>query len=57
LGLIHYRIEIEISEGHGCEVHKAGDRYRYPEDIGSLCGVVVKITRRKLDEPMEVGWA
>lgn len=106
MGLIHYRIEIEISEGHGCEVHKAGDRYRYPEDIGSLCpwlldsvnsmvrvlqfggtlpwtyhgtrfekrrdeegvtmeyvrcpdptssGVVVKITRRKLDEPMEVG--
>ncbi len=29
-------IEIEIYEG-SCVVHQTGERYSYPEDIGSIC--------------------
>ena len=107
MGRINYHIELEIFEGNGCEVHRVGERFKYPEDIGQVCpwlldsinsmvrvlqfggslpwkyqgtlyekevdtegvttdfvrcpdptqsGVVIKITRRKLVEPREVGW-
>ena len=108
MGGLNYKIEIEIFKGKGCDHHRPGEKYRYPEDIGNLCpwlldsihsmirvmqfggslpwtykgtdyekqiepegitteyvrcpdptdaGVVVKITREKLDSPIEVGWA
>lgn len=108
MGMIDYAIELDIFEGQGCDVHTAGQKFKYPEDMGRLCpwlsdsintmvrvlqfggtlpwkyngtpyekemdpegattefvrcpdptsaGVVVKITRRKLDMPKEVGWA
>ncbi len=109
MGKINYVIELEIFEAGGCEVHRVGEKFRYPEDMGKICpwlldsinsvvrvlqfggtlpwryerntpyekeidpegittefvrcpdptssSVVVKITRRKLDEPKEVGWA
>lgn len=107
MGKINYVVELEIFQGNGCEVHKVGERFKYPEDIGRICpwlldsinsmvrvlqfggslpwkysgtpfekeidpdgittefvrcpdptssGVVVKITRRKLDESRDVGW-
>lgn len=108
MGRINYDIEIEIFQGEGCDVHKPGEKFRYPDDIGRICpwlldsinsmvrvlqfggtlpwkytgtpyekeidptgattefircpdptpaGVVVKITRRKLHQSREVGWA
>lgn len=107
MGKINYEIEIEIYEGKKCDLHRLGERFKYPEDVGKLCpwlldsvnsmvrtlqfggtlpwkysgtpfeksknsdaetveyvrcpdptdaGVIVKITRRKLNEPKEVGW-
>jgi uncharacterized repeat protein (TIGR04076 family) len=108
VGRIEYEIEIEIFKGTGCDHHRIGDKYRYPEGIGQICpwlmdsinsmirviqfggtlpwkyedteyekvidqngittefircpdptdaGLVAKITRKKLDEPKEVGWS
>lgn len=108
MGKINFEIEIEIFRGDGCDHHRIGDKYRYPEDIGHICpwlmdsinsmirvlqfggtlpwkykdteyekmidhngittefircpdptdaGVVAKITRKKLNEPKEVGWS
>ncbi len=108
MGQIDYSLEIEIFKGEGCDHHRLGDIFRYPEDIGNICpwlldsihsmirvlqfggslpwkytgtefekamdkegvttefvrcpdptaaGVVVKITRKKLTAPKEVGWA
>ena len=108
MGEVSHEIEIEIFKGEGCDHHRLGEKYRYPEDVGNLCpwlldsihsmarvlqfggmlpwkyknteyekeldpdgittefircpdptdaGVVAKITRRKLTEPKEVGWA
>ena len=108
MGEVNHEIEIEIFKGEGCDHHRLGEKYRYPEDVGNLCpwlldsihsmarvlqfggmlpwkyknteyekeldpdgittefircpdptdaGVVAKITRRKLTEPKEVGWA
>ena len=107
MGKISYSIELEIYEGDGCDFHKKGEKYTYPEDMGRMCpwlsdsvggmvrvlqfggtlpwtyagtsyekqigeesatefvrcpdptsaGVVVKITRRKLEKPVDVGWA
>jgi len=37
MGTINYEIEIEIFKGEGCEHHRKGDKYRYPEDIGHIC--------------------
>jgi len=108
VGKIDYKIEIEIYKGKGCDHHRIGEKYKYPEDIGKLCpwlldsvnsmvrvlqfggslpwkykdteyekainpdgittefircpdptdaGVVVKLTRKKLVAPKEVGWS
>ena len=108
VGKIDYKIEIEIYKGKGCDHHRIGEKYKYPEDIGRLCpwlldsvnsmvrvlqfggslpwkykdteyekainpdgittefircpdptdaGVVVKLTRKKLVAPKEVGWS
>lgn len=107
MGKIDYIITLEIFES-SCDLHKVGEKFRYPEDIGRLCpwlldsvssmakvlqfggtlpwkysgtlyekeispetvttefvrcpdptsaGVVVKITRTKLEHPREVGWS
>ena len=32
-----YDIEIEIIESEGCERHKAGEKFKYPEDKGKIC--------------------
>lgn len=37
MGKINYEIEIEIFKGKGCDHHRLGEKYRYPEDIGNLC--------------------
>ncbi len=37
MGKLYYSIEIEIFEGGGCEVHRAGQKFKYPEDIGEIC--------------------
>lgn len=37
MGQVHYEIEIEIYKGKGCDLHRVGQKYRYPEDIGNLC--------------------
>jgi hypothetical protein len=50
VGKINYEIEIEIYKGKGCDHHRIGEIYRYPEDIGVE-------TRRKLRAPKEVGWS
>jgi len=34
-------IELEIIES-GCERHKVGDKYKYPEDIGNMCTWLVE---------------
>jgi uncharacterized repeat protein (TIGR04076 family) len=108
MGKLYYGITLEIFEGGGCEIHKVGQKFNYPDDTGKLCpwlldslnsmvrvlqfggtlpwayrgtpyekgidprgaatefvrcpdptssGVVVKITRIRLDESKEVGWA
>ena len=108
MGSIRHAIEIEIFRGSGCDYHRPGDTFKYPEDVGKLCpwlldsissmvrvlqfggtlpwkyvgtefekhldvdgvttefvrcpdptdaGVVVKIARRKLEAPRDVGWA
>ena len=107
MGKLFYSVEIEIYEGKKCEIHKEGQKFKYPEDTGKMCpwlmdsingmvrvlqfggtlpwkykgtqyekeidfqgvttefvrcpdptstGVVVKITRSILSEPLEVGW-
>jgi uncharacterized repeat protein (TIGR04076 family) len=35
-GVIMRDIELEIFES-GCELHKAGEKFRYPEDRGKMC--------------------
>ncbi len=37
MGKINYEIEIEIFKGEGCDHHRLGEKYRYPEDAGKLC--------------------
>jgi len=37
MGNIHYEIEIEIIKGEGCDHHRLGDTFRYPDDIGDIC--------------------
>ena len=37
MGKINYQIEIEIFDGKGCDSHKVGEKYMYPEDIGKIC--------------------
>jgi uncharacterized repeat protein (TIGR04076 family) len=37
VGKINYEIEIEIFKGKGCDYHRIGEKYKYPEDIGKLC--------------------
>jgi uncharacterized repeat protein (TIGR04076 family) len=37
MGKIDFDIEIEIFKGKGCDHHRIGETYRYPEDIGNLC--------------------
>lgn len=108
MGEIRYDIQIEVVEGEQCAMHRVGQVFNYPDDVGKLCpwlldsvngmarvllfggvlpwkyagtiyskeandsevatefvrcpdptsqGVVVKITRRLLRAPKEVGWA
>ncbi len=37
MGKINYEIELEIYEGKGCEIHKPGQRFKYPEETGKMC--------------------
>jgi uncharacterized repeat protein (TIGR04076 family) len=37
MGKINYDIKLEIYEGKDCEVHKAGQIFKYPEDAGKIC--------------------
>ncbi|MCP4107650.1 MAG: TIGR04076 family protein [Desulfobacteraceae bacterium] len=37
MGKIDYEIELEIYEGKGCEVHKKGEKFKYPEETGKIC--------------------
>jgi len=37
MGKINYQIEIEIFDMKGCDAHKLGEKYKYPEDIGKIC--------------------
>ena len=37
MGKIDYTIELEVYEGTGCDLHQAGERFQYPEDMGRLC--------------------
>lgn len=37
MGNIHYEIKIEIVGGEGCDHHRPGDTFKYPDDIGSIC--------------------
>ena len=37
MGKINYSIELEIYESGGCEVHEAGQKFNYPEDVGKIC--------------------
>jgi len=37
VGKINYEIEIEIYKGEGCDHHRVGETFRYPDDIGKLC--------------------
>jgi uncharacterized repeat protein (TIGR04076 family) len=108
VGKVNYEIEIEIFRGKGCDYHRIGEKFRYPEDTGKLCpwlldsinsmvrvlqfggslpwkyknteyektisqegittefvrcpdptdaGLVVRLTRKKLEAPKEVGWS
>jgi uncharacterized repeat protein (TIGR04076 family) len=108
VGIVNYEIDVEIFEANGCDHHRIGEKYKYPDEIGKLCpwlldsinsmvrvlqfggslpwqykdteyakkldsdgittefircpdptdaGVVVKIIRKKLMSPKEVGWS
>jgi uncharacterized repeat protein (TIGR04076 family) len=37
VGRINYEIEIEIVKGKGCDHHRVGETYQYPEEIGNVC--------------------
>jgi uncharacterized repeat protein (TIGR04076 family) len=37
MGDINFQIEIEIYQGKGCDHHRLGETFRYPEDIGNIC--------------------
>ena len=37
MGQINYEIQIEIFEGEGCEHHRPGEKFRYPQEIGNIC--------------------
>ena len=37
MGTTNYEIEIEIFEGAGCDQHRLGQKFKYPEDIGNIC--------------------
>jgi len=37
MGKINYQIEIEIFDGKGCDSHKVGETFQYPEDTGKIC--------------------
>ncbi len=37
MGKINFEIEIVIFKGKGCDHHRIGETYRYPEEIGNLC--------------------
>lgn len=37
MGKVNYSIEIEIFQIDGCEAHRVGERFKYPDDIGLLC--------------------
>ena len=37
MGKINYEIEIEIFKGEGCDNHRLGEKFRYPNDIGNVC--------------------
>ena len=37
MGNIDYEVVIEIVEGQGCDHHRVGDTFAYPEDIGRIC--------------------
>lgn len=34
---LSYSINIEIFESDGCQYHKVGEKFKYPEDKGKIC--------------------
>jgi uncharacterized repeat protein (TIGR04076 family) len=52
-------IELEIIES-GCNRHKVGDKYKYPEDIGKLCNWLIDSAShmiRVLQYGGRLGWS
>jgi hypothetical protein len=37
MGKVDYFIEIDIFKGSGCEHHRIGEKFKYPEEIGEMC--------------------
>lgn len=37
MGKINFRIQIEVVEAGGCELHRVRERYTYPDDIQAIC--------------------
>jgi uncharacterized repeat protein (TIGR04076 family) len=37
MGNLNYNIEIEIFKGEGCDHHRIGEKFHYPDHIGRIC--------------------
>jgi uncharacterized repeat protein (TIGR04076 family) len=37
MGTLQYDIEVEIYRGDGCDHHRVGEKFKYPEEIGGIC--------------------
>jgi len=37
MGKVDYSLEIEVFKGSGCEHHRIGEKFKYPEEIGMMC--------------------
>ena len=37
MGKVDYEIELEIYQGDGCDLHKVGEKFKYPDDVGRVC--------------------
>ncbi len=37
MGKVDYEIELEIYKGDGCDLHRVGDKFKYPDDVGRVC--------------------
>ena len=36
MGEVDYSIETEVLKGSGCEHHRLGEKFKYPEEIGEI---------------------